>query len=131
MPLIKFVINNPKTGKSYSKFHEADLSGFKISDKVPGTYLGLSEFEFQITGGSDNAGFPMRPDIPTANRKSALLSSGPGVRIKKKGVRLRKTVRGNTIGPNIVQVNLKIIKQNKHTIEEALGIQPKEEKKQN
>jgi len=127
MPELKFVINDQKTGKSYSKAHSTDLSGMKIGDKVPGSYLGLNDFEFQITGGSDSAGFPMRPDINTPNRKSALLGSGPGVHIKRKGVKLRKTVRGNTIGASTVQVNLKIIKQGKQPIDKALGIEPKEQ----
>ncbi len=129
MTEIKFVINDPKTGKSYSKNHDTDLSGMKIGDKFPGQYLGLADFEFQITGGSDNAGFPMRFDIPTQNRKSAFLGSGPGVRIKRKGVKLRKTVRGSVIGNSTSQVNIKIVKQDKQTIEKALGIEPKEEKK--
>lgn len=127
MPELKFVINDQKTGKSYSKAHQTDLSGMKIGDKVPGSYLGLNDFEFQITGGSDSAGFPMRPDISTPNRKSALLGSGPGVHVKRKGVKLRKTVRGNTIGAGTVQVNLKIIKQGKQPIGKALGIEPKEQ----
>ena len=72
----------------------------------------------------------MRKDIPTANRKSALLGSGPGVHIKKKGVKLRKTIRGNTIGATTAQVNIKIVKYGKDPIEKVLGIEAKEEKKE-
>ena len=126
MPELKFVINDPKTGKSYSKVHEAELSGIKIGDKVSGNIFGLNDYEFQFTGGSDHAGFPMRKDINTPNRKSALLGSGPGVRIKRKGLKLRKTVRGNTVGNYTKQINLKIIKQGKQTIDKALGIEHKD-----
>jgi len=126
MPELKFVINDPKTGKSYSKVHEAELSGIKIGDKVSGNIFGLNDFEFQFTGGSDHAGFPMRKDINSPNRKSALLGSGSGVHIKRKGLKLRKTVRGNTVGNYTKQINLKIIKQGKQTIDKALGIETKE-----
>jgi len=130
MPELKLVINDPKTGKSYSKTHDLDLSGVKIGDKVSGQHLGLNDYEFQFTGGSDSSGFPMRKDINSPNRKSALLGSGPGVHAKRNGEKLRKTVRGNTIGAKITQVNLKIIKQGKDAIDKALGIEPKAEKKE-
>ena len=127
MPELNLVMNDPKTGKSYSKKLEADLSGRKIGEKISGNELGLGDFEFQITGGSDTAGFPMRKDIPSVVRKSALLSSGPGVKIKRKGLRVRKTVRGDTVGNITAQVNLKIIKSGKDSIERVLGIEPKKE----
>ena len=129
MPEFKFVINDTKTGRSYSKAHQADLSGIKIGDKVSGNIFGLDDFEFQFTGGSDTAGFTMRKDINTPNRKSALIGSGPGIHIKGKGIKLRRTVRGNTIGNQTVQVNLKITKHGKDTIEKALGIEVKPEEK--
>ncbi len=130
MAEIKLVINDPKTGKSYPKQYDGDLSGLKIGEKLAGNLIGLHDFECEITGGSDNAGFPMRKDIPTANRKSALIGSGSGVHIKQKGVKLRKTIRGNTIGATTAQVNIKIVKYGKEPIEKVLGIEAKEEKKE-
>ena len=127
MPELKLVISDPKTGKSYAKSSELDLSGRKIGETITDNDFGLSGFEFLITGGSDNAGFPMRKDIPGAVRKSALLGSGPGIKIKKSGMKLRKTVRGNTFGNLTAQVNLKITKYGKDTIEKSLGIEPKPE----
>ncbi len=129
MAELKFVISDPKTGRSYPKNLHADLIGKKIGDTVYGSEIGLSDFEFQITGGSDNAGFPHRKDILGAVRKRVLIGSGAGVRINKKGVKIRKTVRGNTLGNLTSQVNLKIIKQGKESIEKALGIEVKEESK--
>ena len=129
MPEIKFVINDPKTGKSYPKVHQGELAGIKIGEKVLGKVVGLDDFEFQFTGGSDNAGFPMRREINTPNRKSAFIGSGPGIKLNKKGVKIRKTVRGNTVGNTTAQINLKIIKYGKGTIEKALGIEPKPEEK--
>ena len=129
MPELKFVISDPKSGKSYQKQHDLDLSGKKIGETITGNELGLSGFELQITGGSDTAGFPMRKDIPGAVRKFALLSRGPGVKIKRKGLKVRKAVRGNTISNLTAQINLRITKYGKDPIEKALGIEPKEEPK--
>ena len=125
MPELKLVINDPKTGKSYSKQQDVDLSGRKLGELVSGNVLGFNDFEFQITGGSDIAGFPMRKGIPGIVKKSALLSKGTGIKRSRKGVSLRKTVRGETIGQNMAQINLKITKHGKETIEKVLGIEVK------
>ena len=128
MAELKLVINDPKSGRSYPKNIDVDLTGRKIGEKVLGSEIGLNDYEFQITGGSDDAGFPMRRDIDSPNRKRALLGSGVGVRVKRKGIHIRKTVRGNTISQTIAQVNLKVVKVGKENLEKALGIEPKEEK---
>ncbi|MFH1591870.1 MAG: 30S ribosomal protein S6e [Candidatus Woesearchaeota archaeon] len=124
---MKLVINDVKTGKSYKKELDLDLGGVKIGDKVAGEQVGLKGYELQFTGGSDDAGFPMRKDIDGPNRKKALMGSGPGVRIKRKGMKLRKTVRGNAIGAKIVQANLKVVKYGAESLEKALGVEKKEE----
>ena len=120
-------------GKSYNKIiTDNDFNifrGKKISDKV----IGLSDlkgYEFLITGGSDKAGFPIRKDIEGTLRRKALLSKGPGVHINRKGMRIRKSVRGNTISDDIAQINLKILKEGERKIEEIFGKEEaKEEKK--
>ncbi|MCX6711520.1 MAG: 30S ribosomal protein S6e [Candidatus Woesearchaeota archaeon] len=107
----KVVINDTKTGKSYQQNIDSEkFIGKKIKEKVDGSILGLAGYELQITGGSDSAGFPMRSDIEGSGRKKALLSGGIGVKISRKGMKKRKTVRGNTISVNTAQVNLKVIK---------------------
>jgi len=126
---MKLVINDVKTGKSYKKEANVDLAGVKIGDKVDGGKLGLKGYELQFTGGSDSAGFPMRIDIDGPNRKKALLGSGQGVNIKRKGMKLRKTVRGNTIGVKTVQVNLKVVKYGAEGLEKVLGVEKKPEEK--
>lgn len=129
----KVVINNVKTGKSYQKtVPEQGLMGKKIGDKIDGKIVGLTGYELEIKGGSDTAGFPMIATLDTIGRKKALLSKGPGVKIKRKGMLKRKTIRGNTISDKTAQINLKIIKYGAKTIEEILGIAkeaPQEEKK--
>ncbi|MFH0752382.1 MAG: 30S ribosomal protein S6e [archaeon] len=124
---IKLVINNPKTGRSYQKQLEGEfLVGMKIGAKVNGDNIGLPGYELEITGGSDNAGFPMRRDIDSSGRKQALLTKGPGVHINREGMKKRKTVRGNTIGEVTAQVNLKITKLGSKDLEELLGIKKEE-----
>ncbi len=133
---IKLVISNPSTGKSYQKpVEDSVLLGMKIGDKVSGDVLGLPGYELEIRGGSDNAGFPMRRDVGTSGRKHALLTEGPGVHINRKGMKKRKTIRGNTIDESTAQVSVKVIKSGSRDIEDILGLkkeeaQPAEDKKE-
>jgi small subunit ribosomal protein S6e len=82
--------------------------GLKIGDEVDGSILGLKGVKLIITGGSDISGFPMRPDIAGPLKKTALLPDPPGFHPREDGERRRKMVRGNTIAPDIVQINTKI-----------------------
>lgn len=86
--------------------------GLKIGDKIDASIIGLKG-ELLITGGSDSSGFPMRPDIHGGVKVKVLLSGPPGFKPRKKGERRRKTVRGNTITPDIVQINVKWIREQK------------------
>ncbi|MDD5651257.1 MAG: S6e family ribosomal protein [Candidatus Nanoarchaeia archaeon] len=110
---IKSVISL-KDGKSYSKpIDNTNLLGKKVSEKIDGALIGFKGLELEITGGSDNAGFPMRADIPSHTRKKILTSNkSVGINIESKGVKVRKTVRGGIIAEDIAQVNLKVIKGN-------------------
>lgn len=83
--------------------------GIKIGDRIDGSLLGLPKVTLEIRGGSDSAGFPMRLDVEGTVKKYLLLSSGPGFRPRKRGERRRKLVRGNTISPDIVQINTVIV----------------------
>jgi len=85
------------------------FTGRKIGDEIEGTILDMPDIKFQITGGSDKDGFPMRPDVHGGIRKRILLSSGTGFNQKAKGERRRKMIRGNTITDDIVHINLKTL----------------------
>lgn len=110
---VKIVVSDPSTGKSQSiELDSASfkpLIGRKIGDIVDGSVIGLKGCKLQITGGSDRDGFPMRPDVMGGIRTRILLSGGVGFNPRKRGERRRKTVRGNTITEDIVQVNMKIV----------------------
>ncbi|MBI2142364.1 30S ribosomal protein S6e [Candidatus Woesearchaeota archaeon] len=120
MAEFKIVVSNPKNGLSAqlsAKDQSArSLIGLKIGDKVSGELLGLAGFEFEITGGSDYCGFPMRKDLPGVGRKRLLAVFGVGFGRAERGVRQRKTVCGNTVHERIVQVNLKVVKEGKDNI---------------
>ncbi|MHA1230559.1 MAG: 30S ribosomal protein S6e [Candidatus Helarchaeota archaeon] len=130
---VNVVISDPKIGRSIqiqiddTKFKS--LLGHKIGDEIPGNLLGYdSKYIFKITGGSDKDGFPMRKDIPGPVRKRILIKKGVGYRPKRKGLRRRKTVRGNTINEDIVQINMVITKYGTKPIIEVES-EPKPEEK--
>ena len=117
MAEFKLVIGDPKTGKSTQIIVTDDnadkLNGKKIGDKIKGELLDFPGYEFEITGGADYCGFPMRKDIEGPVRKKVMLVSGVGIRNKEKGIRKRKTVCGNTIHDRITQISMKILKHGK------------------
>jgi small subunit ribosomal protein S6e len=138
MVSIKVVIGT-KEGKCLQKeVPEADSNAFlgkKIGDKIMGETMGFTGYEFEITGGSDYAGFPMRDDISGVGRKRILAVQGVGLKKIANGLRVRKTVCGNTIHPKIAQINLKVLKAGSEPLpmpapkpKEAKG-EKKEEKK--
>ena len=85
------------------------LIGLRIGDTIDGKPFGI-EGKIKITGGSDKAGFPMRPDAHGGVKKYVLLSNGPGFKPKEKGERRRKLVRGNIITDEIYQINAVVVK---------------------
>ena len=124
-----FVINNPKTGKSYKKEGDAQIfMGKKIRDKVDGNSIGLKGYELEITGGSDAQGFPMRGDLDVLGRKRPLVISGVGAKKGDKGMKQRKTVHGRTVDETINQLNIKIVKFGSEDLEKALGLVKEEPK---
>jgi len=132
----KLTISNPKTTKTVQKEVKDDdarpFVGKKIGDKINGEVINLTGYEFEVTGGSDYCGFPMRKDVRGTARKKILAVSGIGVKKKAKGIKQRKTVCGNTIHDKIVQINLKILKEGKEDIFKGKEgeAEKKEEKKE-
>jgi len=125
---IKCVINDPKNGKSYSKAVDSSLlMNRKIRDTIPGNVLGLTGYELQIKGGSDSAGFPMRPELDTHHRKRLLVKRSIGVRTKRKGMFKRKTLCGNTVSESTAQINLSVSKYGTTPIKDLLNPEKKEE----
>jgi small subunit ribosomal protein S6e len=119
---MKIVISDPKSGKSFGvelpKDKESFLLGKKIGDVIEGGIFGADGYKLEIIGGSDISGFPMRRDISGPRRLKVVLSSGPGYRKKKKGLREKRNVRGNIIVDEIVQVNLKVVSPGQKPLDE-------------
>jgi len=90
------------------KFH---FEGMKIGDIIKGGLIGFPNYEFEITGGSDASGFPMRKDVHGPVKKRILVSKrGLGYRPKRKGQKRKKMVRGNEISYDMTLLNLKVVK---------------------
>ncbi len=130
----KVVVNDIQSGKSYnipvSGHHANSLIGKKINDEVDGIFVSLPGYKLKITGGTDKDGFPMRRDIPGSTRRRLLLSKGLGFKPKERGKRKKKSVRGNTINQEIVQVNMKVLKPGAKPIEEIIKGEGKTEAKE-
>ena len=148
MAEFKLAIGNPSTKKTYKlQLNENDsksLYGKKIGEEINGELIGLNGYKIKITGGSDYSGFPMRPEIDGSQKKKIILTTGSlgfrarryhnvpsteGAKKKLKqtmpGERRRKSVRGNTISEDTVQINLKVTSAGKDSIEKLLGIEEK------
>ncbi len=125
---MKIVIADIKTGKSYQtdieKGKELALIGKKISEAIDGGPFGAAGYMFEITGGSDSSGFPMRRDIPENRKVSALIAEGPGFRPTRKGERRKKVLRGNTVSQETAQVNMKVTQAGPTALEQLF---PKKE----
>ena len=102
------------------------VNGLKIGDEFNGGVLGLKGYKLTITGGSDKNGFPMKPDVDGTRRFQSLVSEGVGFKPTKKGLRRRKTVRGNTIADDISQINVKVSERGEQTLAEIFA-EPEEE----
>ena len=103
------------------------LNGLVIGDEFDGGIVGLDGYTLQITGGSDKNGFTMKKDVPGTRRIKSLLTGGIGYHPKADGVKRRKTVRGNTIADDIVQINSVVVKEGAKPIAEILGAGEEEE----
>jgi small subunit ribosomal protein S6e len=135
----KLVVSDPKTGKAYN----IDVAGPKtakfvgkaIGTEIDGDAAGLMGYTLVITGGSDKDGTPMRNDLPGQIRKKVLVAGGIGFHPKADGMRKRKTLRGNEISGDLVQVNASVKEYGPKPIEEIVpktegaGKKKKEEKK--
>ena len=106
------------------------LIGKLLGEVVKGEEISseLNGYEFIITGASDRSGFPALQEVEGSGVKRVLLTKGKGMRITRKGLRLRKSVRGNTISADIVQINLKVSKEGKKPLVEIFGKTEEKEK---
>ncbi len=134
-----FKINfGTENGKTFKLEIEAlDLIGKKLGELIKGEEISpdLAGYEFEITGASDKSGFTLLSEIEGNVIKRPLLTYGKAMHKKSKGdkkisrkpagLRLRKTVRGNTISEAVSQINLKTKKQGSKNLSEIFPDQNK------
>ncbi|MGQ4554320.1 30S ribosomal protein S6e [Halobellus sp. GM3] len=83
--------------------------GRDIGDEVDGGAVGLDGYTLELTGGSDEAGRPMRADVAGSNLKELLLEGGVGYNPSRDGERKRITVRGRQVSDETAQVNAAVV----------------------
>jgi small subunit ribosomal protein S6e len=143
--IMTFKINVADKGKTFKvETENEELVGQVIGEKVDGKLFSedLEGYELEITGTSDKSGFCGLPDVQGSRLTKVLLSYERGMKARPKkegkkvrsnrnpsGLRLRKTVRGNEISLETVQINTKVIKEGKKKFDDLFVVAeaPKEE----
>ena len=89
----KVNIGDQKTGKTAKQVITGDQTkpflNKKIGDHIKGDDIGFPGYEFEMTGGSDYCGFPMRKDVIGIARKKILMVKGVGIRKNVPGRKIR------------------------------------------
>lgn len=109
-----FKLNISHKGKTYKLESENEvLIGKKIGEIVKGNEIddNLKAYELEITGTSDIAGIPGFKGLEGSGYHRRLLTFGSGMKDKRKGIRLRKTNRGEEISSKTSQINLIVKKE--------------------
>jgi len=127
MAKFKVIVSDPENRKSkvveLEGARAVPLIGKRLGETIDGAVVGMSGLKLQVRGGSDTDGFPMHPNIHGGVRVNIIVSKGVGFHPQREGERQRKTLRGNVITEEIVQVNMKVLEKPKKVE------RPKREKK--
>ena len=115
MAKFKVIVSDPQAGTSkvveIEETRAAPFIGRRLGEIIDGSAVDLPAHTVQILGGSDKDGVPMLGNVHGGVRRRVVLSGGAGFKATKKGERKRKTVRGNIITDEIVQINMKIVER--------------------
>lgn len=131
--IFKITVSDPEEGMAWQVEKEATpLIGTKVGEEFNGSLIGLEGYTLKVTGGSDEDGFPMRRGVGGGGRREVLMKQGPGYRPREDGVKRRKSVRGEVVSEEIVQVNTKVVdrEDDAETIAELLGLEEEEEQEE-
>jgi small subunit ribosomal protein S6e len=122
--MVEFKVVISEKEKSYARtVADAQVSlllGRRIGESVGGDALGVPGYTLKITGGSDKSGFPLRPDLPGARQARVLVGDGFGFHAPRRGMRRRRTFRGNTVSEDTVQINLTVQARGSKPLSELL-----------
>ena len=118
-------VADPETGTTHQvEISDQDANRFigkELGEDVNGSAVGLDGFTLTLTGGSDNAGRPMRSDVRGSNLKSILLEGGVGFKPSTDGERKRVTVRGREVSSDTRQINARISERGDGSVEDLLA----------
>ncbi|MFB6297694.1 MAG: 30S ribosomal protein S6e [Salinirussus sp.] len=118
-------VADPADGTTYQvEVSDQDANRFvgrELGEEVDGSAVGLPGYTLELTGGSDDAGRPMRADISGPNLKSLLLEGGTGYEPDREGERKRVTVRGREVSDDTRQINAKIVARGEEPVADRLA----------
>lgn len=120
-----FKINVSDKGKTIKLESENEnLIGKRIGEKIEGSDLGeeLNGYELEITGTSDISGIPGQKGLEGASYHRKLLTFGHGMKDRRKGMRLKKTLRGEEISPKTIQINTIVKKHGNKKFNEITSV---------
>jgi small subunit ribosomal protein S6e len=125
MATFEVSIADPDSGATYQRtVEDQDANRFlgkSIGETVDGDSVGLAGYTLEITGGSDDAGRPMRADVEGTETAEVLLDGGVGFNPTTDGERKRVTVRGGEVSDATAQVNVKVAEAGEETIADIYG----------
>jgi small subunit ribosomal protein S6e len=131
---LKVVLSDQKTGRAYnisvSGGPAGTLVGKRIGEELDAGPFGLAGYRMEITGGSDRNGTPAKRNLPAAGRRNLLLSKGTGFKPVREGQRRRKSIRGNEITSDFVQINARVTAYGEKPLAELFAKPSPEEKKE-
>ncbi len=119
------VVADPESGDTYQLDADGQdanrFMGRELGEEVDGGAVGLDGYTLELTGGSDNAGRPMRSDVRGPALTSLLSDGGTGFEPNRDGERKRVTVRGREISDEVRQINAKITGRGSADVADLLG----------
>ncbi|MFU8867488.1 30S ribosomal protein S6e [Natronococcus sp.] len=120
------VVGDPDSGSTYQlEAEEQDANRFigkSIGEEVDGGAVGLDGYTLEITGGSDEAGRPLSPDVAGPNLEEVLMKGRQvGYQPTRDGERRRVTVRGREVSDAVAQINASVVESGSSDIDELLG----------
>jgi small subunit ribosomal protein S6e len=120
-----FKVNVSEKGKTYKvETDNESLIGKKIGEVISGSEVSsdLQGYDLEIKGTSDKAGFPGIKSEQGGNLRKVMFTKGAFFhKVKNKGVRKKKNVRGNEISFDTRQINTSVIKVGSKKLEDVFG----------
>jgi small subunit ribosomal protein S6e len=118
-------VADPESGTTYQiDVEDQDANRFigrELGEEVQGSAVGLDGYTLELTGGSDDAGRPMRADLNGPDLNAVLLEGGTGYNPSREGERKRVTVRGREVSDATRQINARIADRGTQSVDDLLG----------